>query len=746
MFPSKLNLTNKSKPIFHQNKPKPDRKVIMLLVDALREDFVEMGDTVPKYLKRSESIYQGRRIQLFEDYNNDLPDNTIFIPQQSEMPTVTSVRVKGLLTGALNAFFEISENFGGDQIKEDNVLYQLKQTYNQSTVVFAGDYIWLEMFGQYFDRSYPYPSFNVRDLDSLDVNTHRDMMNEIKSNNFTLLIGHIIGVDHAGHTYDASHKEIERKLNDTELIIQDIIDHMDNNTTLLVFGDHGMTDDGNHGGGSWNELKSILFTYSKKVFPMWDVFSQNRQSIKRFKQQDLATVLCSIFEISIPFQNLGVYHPYFHDQEQIDKMGNQSQDMVLLNLLQVQETKDLFQRYMILQNFLNFKYDEFRHQWASYDDFAIIQVDSYIGLILITIVVQKFNNFKLVRQISWEIMCIALCYKISYFYDKEKSMNFEIDPFLKSIKDLVQANETGTKILGIIAMIQILRGLKKQQNSIHKSMLGFLVGLGILLVLLMFSNEESYRNFYAKGIYFSSLLILVYLLIQDFANWNSKIGQKFRSLNYLMIVVFPLQVVNEPNQNILVLSLMVLQIISFKSILDKSLQFDLTHKNIQKQVDSLKVTQNSQNSSNDEIIQESKIQENTENISAQTLQEIMILPWFMASTNSKNDVQIIDKKKDEDDLKQLVEDKGQSKNENKEPKVSQKIEKNQYKLENSNLFKKTSLIFAILSILNLVLSGIMSGLTKKELMFPQRTAPKYVFDMAQASFYIVTAFIYHLVY
>jgi phosphatidylinositol glycan class O len=41
----------------------------------------------------------------------------------SENPTVTSVRVKGMLTGALNAFFEVSENFGSDSVDEDNVLY-----------------------------------------------------------------------------------------------------------------------------------------------------------------------------------------------------------------------------------------------------------------------------------------------------------------------------------------------------------------------------------------------------------------------------------------------------------------------------------------------------------------------------------------------------------------------------------------------------------------------------------------------
>ena len=47
-------------------------------------------------------------------------------------------------------------------------------------IVFAGDYIWMDMFGEYFDRAYPYPSFNVRDLDTLDNLTHNDIIREIK--------------------------------------------------------------------------------------------------------------------------------------------------------------------------------------------------------------------------------------------------------------------------------------------------------------------------------------------------------------------------------------------------------------------------------------------------------------------------------------------------------------------------------------------------------------------------------------
>ncbi len=37
---------------------------------------------------------------------------------------------------------------------------------------------------------------------------------------------------------------------------------------LLAFGDHGMTDNGGHGGESINELRTVLFAYTKKGFPL----------------------------------------------------------------------------------------------------------------------------------------------------------------------------------------------------------------------------------------------------------------------------------------------------------------------------------------------------------------------------------------------------------------------------------------------------------------------------------------------
>jgi GPI ethanolamine phosphate transferase 3 subunit O len=55
------------------------------------------------------------------------------------------------------------------------------------------------------------------------------------------MIVHTIGVDSAGHTYGSQNEHIERKLLETERMLEDLIARMDNQTTLMVFGDHGMT-------------------------------------------------------------------------------------------------------------------------------------------------------------------------------------------------------------------------------------------------------------------------------------------------------------------------------------------------------------------------------------------------------------------------------------------------------------------------------------------------------------------------
>ena len=69
IFLSKNNLTDKSVPLSSEGglSSRSKTKVIMLLVDALREDFVEMDTNITHYLDPRISVYRGRKLQLFND-------------------------------------------------------------------------------------------------------------------------------------------------------------------------------------------------------------------------------------------------------------------------------------------------------------------------------------------------------------------------------------------------------------------------------------------------------------------------------------------------------------------------------------------------------------------------------------------------------------------------------------------------------------------------------------------------------
>jgi len=113
------------------------------------------------------------------------------------------------------------------------------------------------------------PDQDVRILDLNDNLASKNIYDELdKGSDFQFLIAHLIGMDHAGHAYDGRHPELTRKMHDIEMIVETTIEKMDDETTLVVFGDHGMTQEGSHGGSSDEEMRTVFFAYQKTPFPM----------------------------------------------------------------------------------------------------------------------------------------------------------------------------------------------------------------------------------------------------------------------------------------------------------------------------------------------------------------------------------------------------------------------------------------------------------------------------------------------
>lgn len=110
-----------------------------------------------------------------------------------------------------------------------------------------GDDTWAKLYN--FSKAITCRSFDVADLDSCDSAVIDNLLNETTNNHYHLLVGHMLGLDHIGHTYGSvATSKMDAKLGQLEEFIESVVGRLSEDTVLLVVGDHGMKADGNHGG------------------------------------------------------------------------------------------------------------------------------------------------------------------------------------------------------------------------------------------------------------------------------------------------------------------------------------------------------------------------------------------------------------------------------------------------------------------------------------------------------------------
>mmetsp|Transcript_22168 Transcript_22168/g.52119 ORF Transcript_22168/g.52119 Transcript_22168/m.52119 type:complete len:953 (-) Transcript_22168:185-3043(-) len=302
-----------------------DRRIdslMILVVDALRFDFARYR--LPKSI--------GSRIfpQEQEQASKQRKTSSQLLQFVADPPTVTMQRLKGLTTGSLPTFADISGNMGGASIEEDSWVEQLKTCPYQSRGLelpsklgFVGDDTWVDLYPRQFDVSYPFPSFNTRDLDTVDDGClHRlpELIKDIrmdgnKTDELEVIVTHFLGVDHVGHTYGPNDKHMTEKLDQMDAALSttlDVLDTSEHCHLALIFGDHGMTEDGNHGGGTDNEINAALFVHfspacgdmSIDLTPtMGSTYIQD--AFQSIHQIDLVPTIAVLLGLPIPYANLG---------------------------------------------------------------------------------------------------------------------------------------------------------------------------------------------------------------------------------------------------------------------------------------------------------------------------------------------------------------------------------------------------------------------------------------------------------
>lgn len=294
--------------------PKTFDKAIIVVIDALRFDF-----TVPFEPKDNSTPTHLFHNAFTTPYKTSVesPQNAVLLPFIADPPTTTLQRLKGLTTGTLPTFIDAGSNFAGNSIEEDNLISQLKSLGKR--MAFMGDDTWIALFPGMFEpeMEHPYESLNVWDLHTVDngVSEHIfPLLRPENQNKWDIAIGHYLGVDHAGHRYGPDHFAMTEKLKQMDEVVERLMKGIDDNTLLVVMGDHGMDPKGDHGGESQGEVEAALWLYSKR--PVFGRFPEelplngggrgaSSDGLRSVAQIDLVPTLSLLLGVPIPFNNLG---------------------------------------------------------------------------------------------------------------------------------------------------------------------------------------------------------------------------------------------------------------------------------------------------------------------------------------------------------------------------------------------------------------------------------------------------------
>ncbi|KAL8718533.1 MAG: hypothetical protein Q9225_004344 [Loekoesia sp. 1 TL-2023] len=283
--------------------PKTFEKAVVIIIDALRYDFTVPAEENAHHFHNALEVLHETAVQQ--------PESAFLLPFIADPPTTTLQRLKGLTTGTLPTFIDAGSNFAGTAIEEDNLVAQLRHA--GKTLVHLGDDTWHSLFPGYFDANltHAYDSFNVWDLHTVDngVTEHLMPLLSSRKGQWDVIFGHYLGVDHAGHRYGPDHAATNDKLKQMDRVIRDIMSALDDETLLVVMGDHGMDTKGDHGGESDDEVEAALWMFSKRA-----VFGHGHNGYleppgmakeRPVGQIDLVPTLALLLGLPIPFNNLG---------------------------------------------------------------------------------------------------------------------------------------------------------------------------------------------------------------------------------------------------------------------------------------------------------------------------------------------------------------------------------------------------------------------------------------------------------
>ena len=252
----------------------------LILIDALRADFCYSSNAQsPPPLAILQKESNANKGQLFQ-----------FI---ADPPTATAQRLDAITSGSIPLFSDALSTFASSETSKDNWLNQFIE--KNKNVFFFGDDTWIKMFPKLSSSKglvkghWSFGLFDLHTIDDAILENYSSTLAQPKD----ALIMHFLGLDHCGHKYNANHDKCVKKLEQYDDFIQKFLVNVEAKTAnsshlVIIFGDHGMTDSGDHGGSSSKEVTSALYINRPKANILQDLM---------VKAAGIGTVISMMFRI-----------------------------------------------------------------------------------------------------------------------------------------------------------------------------------------------------------------------------------------------------------------------------------------------------------------------------------------------------------------------------------------------------------------------------------------------------------------
>lgn len=282
-------------------------KVIFMVVDALRSDFVYSNASNFHF---TQSLIRSGAAMPFTGH--------------ASPPTITMPRVKAITTGSVPSFLDLVLNFAESDTSsslasQDSWLAQLRAQPGGKLIMY-GDDTWLRLFPGFFERADGTTSFFVSDFTEVDNNVTRHIPEELTKDDWTGMVMHFLGLDHIGHKTGPKGPNMPGKQLEMDGIVQTIYEAMETkahlqSTLLVLLGDHGMNEAGNHGANSAGEVSTALTLIApklKQILPGQASPARYSDDFKYYDlvdQSDIAPTLAALLGLPIPRNSLGAIIP-----------------------------------------------------------------------------------------------------------------------------------------------------------------------------------------------------------------------------------------------------------------------------------------------------------------------------------------------------------------------------------------------------------------------------------------------------